>query len=492
MKIFEDFKNRKYLLGIISIALIACVLFILKGLFKQEVGFPLDDAWIHQTYARNLILQGRWSYSAGTISGGSTSPFWTLLLSLGYLFSKTGGITWAFLLSICSFVLLELISCLTIFSYKNIQNKWQALIPGVLIAGEWHLLWSAASGMETTLFSLGIVFVIYQTLKEKPVWWLIGLISGILVWIRPDGLTLLGPIFLIFCWGGVKKEYSWNQLLSFLVPFLVLIGCYIIFNLLTTRNLFPNTFYAKQVEYQELLKTPLFTRFINELTPLLAGSGILILPGFAFEIWQGLRSKNIKMIAFLIWIVGFIFLYALRLPVTYQHGRYIFPIIAPFFIFGIVGIFSILERINSIKSRNLITTAWMGSLILITAAFYAIGINTYQSDLKIINQLMVQPAKWTAVNLPQEDIIAVHDIGAMGYFTQNKIIDLAGLVNPEVIPLMHDEKRLLEYMQTSQANYFIGFSDWYETSNTWGKKVMTFSAIYQNKQEEIEIIQLKK
>jgi hypothetical protein len=44
-------------------------------------GFPLDDGWIHQTYARNLAEYGQWAYLPGTISGGSTSPLWTLLLS---------------------------------------------------------------------------------------------------------------------------------------------------------------------------------------------------------------------------------------------------------------------------------------------------------------------------------------------------------------------------------------------------------------------------
>ena len=63
----------------------------------ESLGFPLDDAWIHQTYARNLAQDGQWSYESGRASTGSTSPLWTLALTLGY----TLGIDyrlWAFVL----------------------------------------------------------------------------------------------------------------------------------------------------------------------------------------------------------------------------------------------------------------------------------------------------------------------------------------------------------------------------------------------------------
>src|SRR5512142_1796501 len=47
-------------------------------------GFPLDDAWIHQVYARNLGTRGEFSFFVGQPSAGSTSPLWALLLAVGY------------------------------------------------------------------------------------------------------------------------------------------------------------------------------------------------------------------------------------------------------------------------------------------------------------------------------------------------------------------------------------------------------------------------
>ena len=37
-------------------------------------GFPLDDAWIHQVYARHLGQLGEWAFLPGQPSAGSTSP----------------------------------------------------------------------------------------------------------------------------------------------------------------------------------------------------------------------------------------------------------------------------------------------------------------------------------------------------------------------------------------------------------------------------------
>src|SRR5258708_1924938 len=71
---------------IIIVAIIGVLLYVLAArALAGTNGFPLDDAWIHQTYARNLAQTGQWEYVTGVRSAGSTSPFYTLLLALGYI-----------------------------------------------------------------------------------------------------------------------------------------------------------------------------------------------------------------------------------------------------------------------------------------------------------------------------------------------------------------------------------------------------------------------
>ncbi len=61
------------------------------------IGFPLDDAWIHQTYARNLAQYGQWAFIPGQPSAGSTAPLWSALLAAGYLL-RIPYFAWTFFL----------------------------------------------------------------------------------------------------------------------------------------------------------------------------------------------------------------------------------------------------------------------------------------------------------------------------------------------------------------------------------------------------------
>src|SRR5439155_9138386 len=52
-------------------------------------GFPLDDPWIHLTYARNLHDHLSFSYFPGEQpTAGSTSPLYALLLAMGFVFTR--------------------------------------------------------------------------------------------------------------------------------------------------------------------------------------------------------------------------------------------------------------------------------------------------------------------------------------------------------------------------------------------------------------------
>lgn len=69
---------------IVVVALVSVAFYVLMAHLMGGPGFPLDDSWIHQTYARNLGQTGIWAYVPGVPSGGSTSPFYTILLAIGY------------------------------------------------------------------------------------------------------------------------------------------------------------------------------------------------------------------------------------------------------------------------------------------------------------------------------------------------------------------------------------------------------------------------
>lgn len=98
---------------------------------------------------------------------------------------------------------------------------------------------------------------------------------------------------------------------------------------------------------------------------------------------------------------------------------------------------------------------------MITLLFMGLGARSYGEDVAVIESEMVATAEWASENLPANAVIAAHDIGALGYFDNHDLIDLAGLISPEAVPFMRDETRLKSYLDQRGANYLIAFPEFY-------------------------------
>ncbi len=70
---------------------------------------------------------------------------------------------------------------------------------------------------------------------------------------------------------------------------------------------------------------------------------------------------------------------------------------------------------------------------------------------------------------PTGALVAAHDIGALGYFDDHPLIDLAGLISPEAVPFIRDESRLRDFLDRRGADYLIAFPEFYPEL-TLGKK----------------------
>jgi hypothetical protein len=111
--------------------------------------------------------------------------------------------------------------------------------------------------------------------------------------------------------------------------------------------------------------------------------------------------------------------------------------------------------------RRALSRAWLAAFGLLLAVFVALGADAYRRDVRIIETEMVATARWVAANTEPEALIAAHDIGALGYFGQRRLLDLAGLISPDVIPFIRDEARLREWITASNALYLITLEGWY-------------------------------
>ena len=328
---------------------ISVFVYIAFGCISYRCGYPLDDAWIHQTYARNLVEYRQWSFIPGNPSAGSTSPLWTIIIAIGYVL-RINPMVWIFFLGS---VLLFLLSLLFNRVYHTLFPDYPILAfwGGMLVLFEWHFVWSAASGMETLLCTLLYSFVVLLLPRILQSWLLAGVLVGLCCWVRPDALTLVLPLGILI----ITKENNWtnrfHMLLKFVIGIAITIAPYFLFNYSLGDSWFPSTFFAKQAEYAEMRLTPFVERFIQQASLPMIGIGILLFPGFCYQVVKIIQKRDWVALSGMIWMLLFILLYTFRLPVTYQHGRYIIPVFPIYFFWALAGVYHLSQFLNQLLEK---------------------------------------------------------------------------------------------------------------------------------------------
>ncbi len=306
---------------------------------------------------------------------------------------------------------------------------------------------------------------------------LLGFFIGAGVWVRPDLLTLLGPALWALLWENPAQETRRRaaEALSAAARLAAGFGAgfvpYLAFNRLLAGAWWPNTFYAKQGEYAVLRAVPFPTRLADELALPLVGAGMLLLPGAVWFLWRAARKRRWAVFGGAWWYLGYAGLYAWRLPVTYQHGRYLMPAMPIFFLLGLAGGLDAVRRWRVSLWGRVLSRGWLLSLGLALLLFYALGGRAYGQDVAVIESEMVEAACWVQAHTPEGSLVAAHDIGALGYFGERDILDLAGLVSPEVIPFLRDETQLAHFLDERGVSYLVTFPNWYPHLASCGREI---------------------
>lgn len=464
------------LLAVLAVA--GVIVYVIAATRLDAVGFPLDDSWIHQTYGRNLAERGEWAFVPGEASVASTSPLFTVLLAVGYVIGVP-FFAWVFTLGAFGLALTGWIG----------RRVGAIMFPGVPQAGlwtglalvtMWHLAWAASSGMETILFcafSLGVVRLALRELHDDASGAglrdafrrgaAVGLVGAALTLTRPEGVGLVGltGLFVLLAWpyppgpSGRRQYLAWASGVS--LAWLAGVAPYLALNYRISGAALPDTVSAKQAEHVYIHQQwSLLERYARLMLPLVAGSLVMLLPGVVVGLYQFARRARVERHAVLLllplgWAAADLTAYALRLPANYQHGRYVIPILPHVLLYGVGGTLVIVRAGRRRPVQRVLSRSLGLSAVLITAGFWFIGAQQFGRDVRIINTEMVATAKWIETNLPPDELLAVHDIGAVGYYAPRPILDLAGLVSPEVVPIIRDHHALMVLMCEREVRYLM-------------------------------------
>lgn len=468
-------------------ALILLAAVLLGVLYVASAGgnFPLDDSWIHQTYGRNLALHGEWAFLPGVPSAASTSPLYTVVLAVGYALGVPFRV-WAHGVGILALALAGMVGA-RMAEQVLPRQRYVGLATGLALVFAWHLLWAAASGMETMIFcllTLVLIWLGWRELQPRSQMTgalvlrgaIFGIAAALATLTRPEGVMLTGLVGLALL--IARPNMSWRGIILWggaaVVAFLVVLAPYLVYNLEVTGGLLPNTAAAKRAESEPYLARDYLWRLGNVTTPLLAGGQLLLVPGMVAYLLLLLGVGRVDdgstkpsllktfplLILPLVWAAGLLLLYAATLPLEIQHGRYVIPALPAAIIGGVVGTAWLLHKSRvSMVARVLVRVGTISAALIFVYFAVIRGVEAYVFDVGLINQEMVTPAMWIRDNLPPEDLLVTHDIGAVGYYAPRPLLDIAGLVSPEVVPLMQDADGMWALMRERDAKYLMALDN---------------------------------
>ncbi len=473
----------------------ACLAYFAAELYVfGRLALPLDDGWIHLQFARQLAAGHGLAYNdpvdgSGWISG-STAPLWTALIALAFLLPG-GPLIWTKALGAAFFLG-------TVYATDRLAaelgvGRGLRRLAGLLTAATHWLVWSALSGLEISLFAFLSLWGIVLHLRERrtkqhlPVSLAVLAASALA---RPEGSLLLvlamADRMLRFDRSSLPEsglEISpagdrtiWSIGLPAAAAILIP-TC--LFYLKAGGSVLPTTFAVKAgpppdwIPSGRYLATVLDILFKSQpIMLLVAGAGVLRL----IARLGGSRDRGLLPA---LWPIALAFAYSLlaspfgALPVG-NFGRYYFPVLPVIVVLGVLGLEDAGRRLGpAIRLVSVSRGVRLPLRAVLIAAIVAPqlwglghGPPRYLQTLGNVEDSDVAAARWLADRLPGEALLAVQDIGALKYHLPNRIIDLAGIVTPKILPYLHGsgpqdpvywEQRLLRYLTEERPDYLVVF-----------------------------------
>lgn len=436
-----------------TVSLVAVLAYLLfeRATTGASSGLPLDDSWIHLVFARSLAAGAGLAFPAGEIVPASTAPLWTALLSL------LGALPFDRVLAVkflgAALAVLGVVESGRLARALNLPPLLAFLSALAVASTDW-LAWAALSAMEIPLFvllSVAGMRLHAEEIAERRKGRLSLLVLALAALARPEGLLLL---LLAFGERVASGAGSVSDRLGAIAAD-VAIGVSVlapvaVFNLAVSGSPLPTTFAAKAEGVSRLLPDlhtlylalGLFFRSHPLYLLLAAGGGCALLA-------RRLSGHRLSLLPAL-WL--FALPCALSLlgahggTVLGNFGRYLFPLFPPLVVVGSMALATPLDALRRGPAPRLAKVAGWGlafALVLGPAlAATARGAGRYVQGVTNVESSDLRLARWLAPRLAPEALIAVADVGAMGFVLPNRLVDLGALITPELRDELRREGKL--------------------------------------------------
>jgi arabinofuranosyltransferase len=416
-------------------------------------GFPLDDSWIHLHFARNLASGAGFAYNPGHPVSGSTAPLWTLLLGIGAAIAGA-SLVMAKTLGVASGVAAAVVVRRAAIAFGAAPATALVAAVGLLWTGAFA--WGALSGMEVTLAALLVAVALLALARDAT--WTTAVAVALATLARPEAIVL-APLL------ALARPLTARRALLFMAVIAAVLAPFVAFSYATVGRPLPATAVAK-IEGGLLgwlggLREPAavtwlarprdfgveWLRWLLTTHPLLP----LALPA-AVLVWR--RSGRVLGVAALALIahpLAMALLAPYRGP-AFQEGRYSTQLLP------LAAVVLAAAPGKAVRVKPVV----LGIVLLVSLIALAPAAERYAWGVQNINAMQVHLGRWLDAHAPPSATLAVNDIGAIAFFSRRPVLDLMGLVTPEILPFRRDgETGVINYVAQRCPDYVVIFPTWF-------------------------------
>jgi len=409
--------------------------------------YVTDDTWIHLRYAKHLLELGELSFNPGEPTYGATAPLWVFALA-GLLKAGLAPLLAAKVLGLAAGLLALALACRLILKLE-VPDSWRPWLMALVLVDAWFQRWTM-SGMETPLAGAMLLILLRPALQRGRVRWLAwGVAAGLAGLVRPEFSLLAAAAapWLVLRERADLPDAAWPRaLLLAACGWLLVQGPWLAYAWHAFGHLTPETATAKSYgpTLNPLVVVPHLLRTVKQLA---------VVQGF---VWLGLvyvgvrwwvhwrpRGGTPRPTPRLIALTGVTFTWLAVLAGGYavNHvwiiSRYVSPLLVPLLLTLAAWAGHVVPPFRSPRRG--------AERVLVTCAAMALAANALVLNLHVrphaerfsrgVNTCFYGMGEWLAANTPPDAVVAAHDIGALGYASERRILDLAGLVSPEILRL---------------------------------------------------------
>jgi hypothetical protein len=424
---------------------------LLPALLLVTMMLPLrhgftDDGFIHVQYARNIMARGEYAFNPGEVSFGTTSPLWVMALAAaGKLVAGTDGLVDASRF----FSWLAALAALFVVHRALLllgASRLVALCGTLAFAADaWFVRWSAL-GMESSAAAWAAALMVLMSFDAysspaRSARFAVAAAVGALI--RPE-MYLAFPVFALAALTVRPRPHMRTLLVAAGVAAALLLP-WLLFAKWHIGSFLPNTAGAKS---GGMVRDPL--TFFMKLAPvvkIMASTQAVALLALIADLVVSRRSAaafSRELRFAMLWIIA--------LPLAYVAAdiqilsRYLLLIAPAVCVAGWRALGSLAGRLAP-RRAMLAVAAACALAVTGNALFYARVVLppsiAFSEDLQTN---MVGLARYLNENSMPDVVVAAADIGYLAYYSERRVLDLGGLVEPRMAQLReaHDYEEIVD------------------------------------------------